>query len=139
MHNHTDLLVLPMREELTKIGFTELRTVEDVKKVLDTKQGTTFLVVNSVCGCAAGNARPAVRLALETGKKPDTLVTVFAGQDAEATVCARSYFPDIPASSPSMFLLKDGNVVAMIPRERIEGRNAEAIANDLTTAFEEHC
>lgn len=133
------MLVQPMREELTRIGFQELTTAEEVDQTIGTGQGTALLVINSVCGCAAGNARPGVKLAIQGAKKPEKLVTVFAGQDREATMKARSYFADIPPSSPSIFLLKDGAVAYALPRHRIEGRSPEAIADDLQKAFEQHC
>ena len=136
---YSPLLVKPMREELTAIGVEELQTAEDVESFMDQPDGSALLVVNSVCGCAAGMARPGVRMALEGEVTPDRTVSVFAGQDLEATAKARSYFPDIPPSSPSMALFKDGELVFFLPRHRIEGRSAEAVAEDLRTAFEEHC
>ncbi|RMG39933.1 MAG: BrxA/BrxB family bacilliredoxin [Candidatus Dadabacteria bacterium] len=132
-------LVAPMRKELTDIGFVELRTAEQVEQVLEDASGTVLVFVNSVCGCSAGCARPAVRIALERSKKPDKLVTVFAGQDAEATAKAREYFAEYPPSSPSMALLKDGEVVDMIQRHDIEGRSAEEVAARLVEAFNLHC
>ena len=132
-------LVQPMRAELTQIGFQELRTPNEVDERL-TKKGTTLVVVNSICGCAARMARPAVRFALEhTTAKPDQLTTVFAGQDREATDQARSYFTGYPPSSPSVALLRDGQLVFMLERWQIEGRPAPEIARDLRAAFEEHC
>lgn len=136
---YSPLLVKPMREELTAVGLRELLTAADVDTFMNEKEGTSFLVVNSVCGCAAGMARPAVRVALENGARPDRTATVFAGQDLEATAQARSYMPQIPPSSPSMALFKDGELVFFVPRHRIEGRDAESVAQDLTAAFEEHC
>lgn len=136
---YSELLVRPMREELTSIGVQELRTAQDVDAFMAEKNGTALLIVNSVCGCAAGMARPGVRLALEQGRRPDRVATVFAGQDLEATAKARSYLPDIPPSSPSMAFFKDGELVYFIPRHRIEGRDAQAVASDLTAAFNEHC
>ena len=136
---YSPLLVKPMREELVSVGFEELLSAEDVDRWLGQKEGTALLVINSVCGCAAGMARPGVRLALQHAKKPDRLGTVFAGQDAEATAKARGAFPDIPPSSPSLALFKDGEVVHFVPRHRIEGRGAEALAEDLTAAFDQHC
>jgi putative YphP/YqiW family bacilliredoxin len=133
------MLVRPMREELTSVGVTELRTAQDVDAFMADKSGTAMLVVNSVCGCAAGMARPGIRQALSHGRKPDRIATVFAGQDLEATARARSYFPDIPPSSPSIAFLKEGELVFFLPRHRIEGRNADAVATDLVTVFEEHC
>jgi len=131
-------LVQPMREELTSIGVKELRDANEVDAAL-TSSGTTLLVVNSVCGCAAGMARPGVRLALQSDVKPDQVVTVFAGQDLEAVSKARSYFPEIPPSSPSFALFKDGQVVHFVPRHAIEGRDAVSVANDLVASFNEHC
>jgi putative YphP/YqiW family bacilliredoxin len=129
-----------MREELTSLGVEELRTADDVDQLMNNADGTTLLVFNSVCGCAAGGARPAIRLALEGGgATPDKVVTVFAGQDVEATAKARSYIADIPPSSPSFALFKDGELVYFVPRHRIEGRSPEAIAQDLGSAFAEHC
>jgi len=128
-----------MREELVAAGFEELHTAEAVDRALAEPSGTALLVVNSVCGCAAGMARPGVRLALQEGPVPDRLVTVFAGQDVEATAKARAYFPDIPPSSPSMALFKDGELVWFLPRHRIEGRHALDVATDLRQAFAEFC
>lgn len=136
---YSPLLVKPMREELTALGVEELLTAEDVESFMEQQEGTALLVVNSVCGCAAGMARPGVRMALEGEATPDRTVSVFAGQDLEATAKARSYFPDIPPSSPSIALFKDGELVYFMPRHRIEGRSAEAVAEDLQAAFEEHC
>jgi putative YphP/YqiW family bacilliredoxin len=136
---YSELLVRPMREELTSVGVTELRTAQDVDAFMADKSGTAMLVVNSVCGCAAGMARPGIRQALQHGRKPDRVATVFAGQDLEATARARSYFADIPPSSPSIAFLKEGELVYFLPRHRIEGRTADAVAGDLVTVFEEHC
>lgn len=130
------MIVRPMKEELTAIGFEELLTPEDVDRFMAEKGGSALLVINSVCGCAAGAARPGVRLALESAVRPERLVTVFAGQDLEATAQARSHFADIPPSSPSMALFKDGELVYFVPRHRIEGRGAEELAADLRAAFE---
>ncbi|MBT6161990.1 BrxA/BrxB family bacilliredoxin [Flavobacteriaceae bacterium] len=130
--------VKPMREELTQIGFNELFSSEDVDHAL-AKSGTTLVVVNSVCGCAAANARPAVRLSLGNEKTPDQLVTVFAGVDREATDTARSMMIPFPPSSPSIALFKDGDLVHMIERHHIEGRPAEMIAENLKMAFQEYC
>ena len=133
-------LVIPMREELTKNGFKELKTAEEVEEFMENVDGTTLVMVNSVCGCAGGLARPAVNYALaNTPKKPDRLVTVFAGQDKEATAKMREYFGDIPPSSPSMALLKGKEVVQFIPREQIEGRSVEEIVDDLLIGFNDHC
>ena len=132
-------LLKPMRAELTQIGFKELRTVDDVEQALPEK-GTTLVVVNSICGCAARMARPGVRIALEESSvKPEHLTTVFAGQDKDATDRARSYFTGYPPSSPSIALLKDGEIVYMMERWQIEGRPAPEIAKDLKAAFAEHC
>jgi len=132
-------LLRPMRAELTQIGFEELRSPGDVDEKL-TEEGTTLVVVNSICGCAARMARPAVRMALEESKaKPEHLATVFAGQDKDATDRARGYFTGYPPSSPSIALLRDGQIVFMLERWQIEGRPAPDIAADLKSAFEEHC
>ncbi|MEM9293888.1 MAG: BrxA/BrxB family bacilliredoxin [Acidobacteriota bacterium] len=136
---YSPMLVQPMRQELTSIGFEELRSAEDVDRFMENKEGTALLVFNSVCGCAAGMARPGVRLALEGAVTPDRQFTVFAGQDVEAAQRARSYIADIPPSSPSLALFKDGELVFFVPRHRIEGRTAEQVANDLASAFQEHC
>jgi putative YphP/YqiW family bacilliredoxin len=128
-----------MREDLTKLGIKELRTSEEVDKVFSQKSGTTLLIINSVCGCAAGNARPAVKIAMDHSVLPDNLTTVFAGQDQDATAQARSYIEGYPPSSPSMALFKDGKLVEMIQRNEIEGRTPEEIAADLTNAFDTHC
>lgn len=136
---YSPLLVKPMREELTSIGVQELLTAQDVDAFMNEKNGTAMLIVNSVCGCAAGMARPGVRLALEADRRPDRVATVFAGQDLEATARARGYFSDVPPSSPSIALFKDGELVHFIPRHRIEGRDAYAVADDLKAAFNEHC
>jgi putative YphP/YqiW family bacilliredoxin len=133
------MLVRPMREELTSAGVKELRTPADVDAFMNEKSGTAMLVVNSVCGCAAGMARPGVRLALEGERRPDRVASVFAGQDLEATAKARAYIADIPPSSPSIAFFKDGELVYFIPRHRIEGRDANSVANDLTQVFAEHC
>lgn len=132
---YSELMVAPMREELTSVGFEELRTADDVDKFMAAK-GSALLVLNSVCGCAAGQARPGVRQAIENAVKPDRMGTVFAGQDVEATSKVRSYFADIPPSSPSIALFKDGEVVYFVPRHRIESRSAEDVASDLAQAFE---
>jgi putative YphP/YqiW family bacilliredoxin len=132
-------LVQPMREELTRLGVQELRTGADVDTFMGQKSGTTMIVVNSVCGCAAGQARPGVRLALQSDVKPDRVATVFAGQDLEATGRARDYFKQFPPSSPSIALFKDGEVVHFVPRHQIEGRDALAVANALVAAFQKHC
>ncbi len=131
-------LVKPMREDLTSIGFEELHTEEAVEMAI-AKEGTTLVVVNSVCGCAAANARPGARASLENDKKPDNLVTVFAGVDREATDKARSYMIPFPPSSPSMALFRNGELVHMLERHHIEGRPAEMIAENLKDAYNEHC
>ncbi|HTG31407.1 MAG TPA: BrxA/BrxB family bacilliredoxin [Thermoanaerobaculia bacterium] len=136
---YSELLVRPMREELTSAGVKELRTPEDVDSFMNEKSGTAMLVVNSVCGCAAGMARPGVRLALQGERRPDRIASVFAGQDLEATAKARAYIADIPPSSPSIAFFKDGELVYFIPRHRIEGRDANAVAGDLAQVFAEHC
>jgi len=129
-----------MREELTEIGVKEVKTPAEVDTMMEeSKTGTTLLVINSVCGCAAGNARPAVRIALEHDKKPDRLYTVFAGQDKEATARAREYFSDYPPSSPSFAFFKDGEIKAMVPRHRVEGRSANEVADDLIMVFNAFC
>jgi putative YphP/YqiW family bacilliredoxin len=129
------MLVKPMREELTSVGVQELTNAAEVDAWMAEKSGTSLLIVNSVCGCAAGAARPAVRLALAGPDHPDRVATVFAGQDLEATARARGYFADIPPSSPSMALFKDGELVYFVPRHRIEGRAAQQLADDLGSAF----
>jgi len=131
-------LVAPMRAELTRVGVEELRTPEDVDARLG-EAGTTLVVVNSVCGCAARNARPAVRRALQHEVRPERLTTVFAGQDPEATQRARSYFTGYPPSSPQIALLKDGKPVFMLERHDIEGRSADDIAADIVGAFDRYC
>ncbi|MGH9452146.1 MAG: BrxA/BrxB family bacilliredoxin [Terriglobia bacterium] len=132
-------MVQPMREELTRIGFREMRTAEEVDALLGGAKGTTLLVVNSICGCAAGKARPAVAMALEHAVRPKTLAAVFAGQDTDATAQARSYLAGYPPSSPSIALLQDSKAVFMLERHQIEGRPAEAIADDLVAAFDRFC
>ncbi len=132
-------LVQPMRDELTGIGFRELRTPEEVDEAMQNAKGTTLLVVNSVCGCAAGQARPGVALALTNKVVPDNLFTVFAGQDVEATARARSYIKGYPPSSPSVALFKDGELVYMLERYQIEGAPAEQVAANLIAAFEKYC
>ena len=132
------MLVQPMREELTNLGITELRTASDVDAAM-AKPGTTMVVVNSVCGCAAGGARPGVAKALAHSTLPDNIVTVFAGQDTEATERARSFFTGVPPSSPSVAIMRDGELVAFMPRHHIEGRTPEMIAASLTSAFDELC
>lgn len=136
---YDERFVAPMREELTRLGVEELRSATAVDERLRDAAGTTLVVVNSICGCAARNARPAVRMALEQGKKPDAITTVFAGQDLEATARAREYFTGYPPSSPQIALLKEGRLVYMLERHQIEGRTAEAIAGDLAGAFDRYC
>jgi putative YphP/YqiW family bacilliredoxin len=131
--------VRPMRQELTNIGFREMRTTEDVDQVFRQEKGTLLVVVNSICGCAAGRARPAIARALSHSVRPEVLATVFAGQDREATERARSYFTGYGPSSPSIALLRDGKLVFMIERSEIEGRDPSSIAEDLTRAFDRFC
>ena len=131
--------VQPMREELTRVGVDELTTSENVDEVLGKSEGTVLLVVNSVCGCAAGKARPGVALALQHTVKPDMVTTVFAGADTEATERARSYFTGYPPSSPAVAILRDGKLVYMMERHQIENQEAQAIAQELTGAFDKHC
>lgn len=135
---YPEMLVRPMREELTRMGVEELRSADEVSRAL-AEGGSTLVVVNSVCGCAARNARPAIAMALQHTTRPDRSVTVFAGQDVEATAEARSYFHGYPPSSPSIALMKDGDVVYMMERHQIEGRDADQIADDLTEAFDRYC
>src|SRR6266568_6581519 len=132
-------MVRPMREDLTRLGFEELRTADEVDAVLAREQAPTLVVVNSVCGCAARNARPAAALAIQHDRRPARLVTVFAGQDAEATARARSYFTGYGPSSPSMGLFRDGRLVYMLERRNIEGRGPHDIAADLIAAFDQFC
>jgi len=136
---YDERLVAPMREDLTRLGVEEMRTSEAVDAKLRDSRGTTLVVVNSVCGCAARNARPAVERALQHEVKPDAATTVFAGQDVAAVSQARSYFTGYPPSSPQIALLKDGKLVFMLERHQIEGRTAEEIAKDLTGAFDRYC
>ncbi len=136
---YDERMVAPMRQELTRLGVKELRTAEEVDATLKGSKGTTLVVVNSVCGCAARNARPAVAEAIKHSAKPDALTTVFAGQDMEATQRARSYFTGYAPSSPQIGLLKDGKVVFLLERHQIEGRTSTQIAKDLTGAFDKYC
>ena len=136
---YPEFFIAPMREELTRHGIQELRSAEDVDQTLTETPGTVMVVVNSVCGCAAGKARPGIALALQHSIKPDLVTTVFAGADIDATERARSYFAGYPPSSPSVALLRDGKLVYMMERHQIENQEAESIARDLTTAFEKHC
>lgn len=136
---YPEQIIAPMRQELTRLGIEELRTAQDVDAKLKEHKGTAMVVVNSVCGCAARNARPAVAAAMAHSAKPDASYTVFAGQDIAATQRAREYLTGYAPSSPSIALLKDGDVVFMLERYRIEGRSAEQIAWDLKQAFDEYC
>ena len=129
----------PCRQDLTTAGFTELKTPSDVDMAVRNAPGTTLVVVNSVCGCAAGMARPGAKLAVQHEKKPDRIATVFAGVDREATDRARSYMPGVPPSSPSIALFKDGQLVYMMERWQIEGRGPQEIAFDLVEAFDQFC
>jgi putative YphP/YqiW family bacilliredoxin len=136
---YDERMVTPMRQELTRLGVEELRTAAEVDAKLGAHTGTALVIVNSVCGCAARNARPAVAVALEHATKPNHLFTVFAGQDVDATRQARSLFTGYAPSSPQIALMKNGKPVFMLERWQIEGRNAEEIAADLVAAFDEHC
>lgn len=137
---YPEQLCAPMRQELTSIGFTELKDAQQVDSAMLNSKGTLLMMVNSVCGCAAGSARPAVKIALNRSEiKPDSLVTVFAGQDVEATAQARKYTMPYPPSSPSIALYKDGKLVHFIERHHIEGHSAEMIAENLQAAIEEYC
>lgn len=136
---YDEMMVRPMREDLTSIGVTELKTAAEVDDFMAEKTGTALIVVNSVCGCAAGMARPGLKMALAEGSKPDRVATVFAGQDTEATGRAREFFADVPPSSPSFALFKDGDLAHFVPRHAIEGREAHTVAADLRQAFDEHC
>lgn len=132
-------LIQPMRDELTQLGFKETTSAEDVRREVEETPGVTMVVVNSVCGCAAGKARPGVMLSLQSEVRPDNLITVFAGADIEATQKAREYFVGYPPSSPSIALLRQGRLVFMMERHDIEGQDAMTIANRLNSAFREHC
>lgn len=136
---YSELMIRPMREELTRIGVEELRTPEDVEKTLEGSKGTVMVVVNSICGCAAGKARPGIARALQHSVRPDKVGTVFAGADIEATEKARSYFTGYEPSSPSIALLKDGQLVYMMERRQIEGKDASQVASELIQAFDQHC
>ncbi len=136
---YSPLLVRPMRDEMTEIGFLELTTAEQVEEFMDNQANEgAWVVINSVCGCATGQARPGARMAADSDKRPPHLVTVFAGQDLEATQKMRSYFADVPPSSPSMALLNNGELVYFVPRHRIENRQATEVAADLEAAFERY-
>lgn len=136
---YPEIMIRPMREELVRLGFEELKAPEQVDATLQNNEGTVMVVVNSICGCAAGKARPGVALALQHDTRPDKLVTVFAGADIEATERARSYFTGYGPSSPSIAIIKDGQLVHMMERHQIEGRDASQIANELTLAFDKYC
>jgi len=136
---YPEIMIRPMREDLTRLGFEELKTAEAVDNTVSNSKGTLMVVVNSICGCAAGKARPGVALALQHDVKPDKVATVFAGADIEATERARSYFTGYRPSSPSIAILKDGQLVYMLERYQIEGRDATQIAGELTKAFDEYC
>lgn len=132
-------LVAPMKEDLTSVGFKQLTTAQEVDDVISSTQGSLLIVVNSVCGCAAGNMRPGVKLSLNNDKHPATLTTVFAGVDGEATAQARKYFLPYPPSSPSIALFKDGKLVHFLERHHIEGGTAQMIADNLAAAYNEYC
>lgn len=136
---YPEIMIRPMREDLTRLGVEELKTADAVDDAVKNNSGTLMVVVNSICGCAAGKARPGVALALQHENKPDKIATVFAGADIEATERARSYFTGYGPSSPSIAILKDGELVYMLERYQIEGRNANQIATELTQAFDQHC
>ena len=137
--NYSEEMCKPMREDLTSVGFIEMRTSEEVEEILNKKEGTVLVMVNSVCGCAAGNARPAVKMTTQFDKKVDVFATVFAGQDNAATAKAREYMTPFPPSSPSIAVFKDGKLVHFIERHHIEGRSAEMIADNLKDCFEQFC
>src|SRR5438552_17362529 len=139
MPMYPEIMVVPMREELTRLGIEELRTAEEVDRALKNRPGTAMVIVNSICGCAAGRMRPAVRMALQNSVKPDKAYSVFAGQEKEATDRARSYFTGYPPSSPSIGILRDGQLVYMMQRSDIETREAAEIAANLRAAFEKFC
>lgn len=136
---YPEIMIRPMREELTRLGFEELKTPAQVDETVQNVKGTLMVVVNSICGCAAGKARPGVAQALQHEVRPDRVATVFAGADIEATERARNYFTGYPPSSPSIALLKDGKLVFMMERHQIEGRGPSEIAHELTKAFDQHC
>ena len=139
MSMYPEIMVIPMREELTRLGVQELLTPEEVDQALKNRPGTAMVIVNSICGCAAGRMRPAVRMALQNSTRPDQIFSVFAGQEKEATDRARSYFTGYPPSSPSIGILRDGQLVYLMPRSDIERREAPAIAADLKAAFDKLC
>lgn len=136
---YPEIMTVPMREELTRLGIQELKTAADVDRELAASYGTAMVIVNSICGCAAGRMRPAVRLALQQAAKPERMFTVFAGQDREATERARSYFAGYPPSSPSIAIFRDGKLVHMIQRSDIEHRDSLDIAAELKRVFDQHC
>ena len=136
---YPEIMVIPMREELTRLGVEELKTASEVDSKLRAPQGTTLVIVNSICGCAAGRLRPAVRTALQNSSRPDRSFSVFAGQDLEATERARSHFTGYPPSSPSLALFREGKLVHMMQRSDIEHRDAADIANELKRVFDQHC
>ncbi|MFN2512001.1 MAG: BrxA/BrxB family bacilliredoxin [Pyrinomonadaceae bacterium] len=136
---YPEIMIRPMREELSRLGFEELKTPAQVDETVQNAKGTLMVVVNSICGCAAGKARPGVAQALKHNVRPDKVATVFAGADIEATERARNYFTGYPPSSPSIALLKDGKIVFMMERHQIEGRGPAEIAQELTRAFDQHC
>ena len=136
---YPEIMVAPMREELTRLGVQQLRTVEEVDRELANQSGTAMVIVNSICGCAAGRMRPAVRMALQHSAKPNRLFTVFAGQDPAATQRARSYFAPYPASSPSIAIFREGELVHMMERSDIEHRDSLDIASELKRVFDQHC
>lgn len=136
---YPEIMTVPMRDELTRLGINELKTAADVDRELTRVEGTAMVVVNSICGCAAGRMRPAVRLALENTAKPDRLFSVFAGQDREATDRARTYFTGYPPSSPSIAIFRDGNLVHMMQRSDIEHRDSADLAAELKRIFDQHC
>src|SRR5579864_9367522 len=136
---YPEIMVIPMREELTRMGVRELRTAEEVDGAVVNQPGTTMVIVNSICGCAAGRMRPAIRMALQNSVRPEKMFTVFAGQDTEATERARSYFTGYPPSSPSIALLRDGKLIYMMQRSDIEHREAADIAAELKKTFDKFC
>ena len=136
---YSEILIKPMREDLTRIGFEETRSPEQVEQAISETKGTLLVVVNSVCGCAAGKARPGIAMALQNEAKPDRTITVFAGADIEATNKAREHFAPYPPSSPQIGLFKDGRLVFMLERHQIENKFAEQIAQELTAAFDRFC
>jgi putative YphP/YqiW family bacilliredoxin len=140
MAMYPELMVIPMREELTRLGVQEARSAESVDEFVKNSQGTLMVIVNSICGCAAGKMRPAVRMALQqSAAKPDQSISVFAGQDTEATARAREHFAGVPSSSPSIGLMREGKLIYFMPRSAIESRDAASIAAELVSAFQQHC